>query len=282
MPQVEFASTHEELYSFLLDRFRDDYGFANATQIGNEFATTISTDREGVQLLFFDWHSENQFKHHPHLCLIQLPVSSKKFYLRRLTLPNNSAKLMQSEEALSGLYNLLRCHYIELDRIRETTWAAQHFEGGTYKEQMQTFFNSQESPSWISLKQLVKPHKNIKVSLEPAGKNIKLAGYSWINPELYLAERRIIGASELTADVVSQFGREPDWLGAMYSYANFIFKRFEGRFHSLILHSPAYNAVLDIPWATEWLELDYSGREQFRHNLLSFVQNLIEDLLEYS
>ena len=40
--------------------------------------------------------------------------------------------------------------------------------------------------------------------------------------------------------------------------------------------------VLDIPWATEWLELDYSGREQFRHNLLSFIQNLIEDLLENS
>ena len=93
MPQLEFASTHDELYSYILDRFRDDYGFANATQIGNQFATTVSTDREGVQLIFFDWHSENQFRHHPHLCLIQLPVSTKKFYLRRITLPNNSAKI---------------------------------------------------------------------------------------------------------------------------------------------------------------------------------------------
>ena len=51
--QLEFASTHDELYSYILDRFRDDYGFTNAThKIGNQFATTVSTDREGSNSYF--------------------------------------------------------------------------------------------------------------------------------------------------------------------------------------------------------------------------------------
>lgn len=281
MPQVQFLSNHEELYSYLLTRLADDYGFSDGTQISNDFSTTVSSENEEIQLHFFEWHADNQFKHHPHLCILQLPISSKKFYLRRLTLPRISQTLMESEGALEGLYNLLKCHYIELDKIRRYSRAATHFEGGVKEEQMQSFFNSESSPGLITLRQLVNPFENIDVHIEPAGQNIKLASYGWINPELYLAERRLLGASERTADVVSQFGREPDWLGAMYSYSNFVFKRFEGRFHSVVLQSNPNNAVIDLPWAMEWLELDYDGRERFRTNLLSMMKCLIMDLLNY-